>query len=112
MVLRSLRSSPPSKVMKGLKRMHGPRDRIQIFEYKWIVLSVNKNLYWFLNFKYLPLMSCRLCNFLRGDGKNSYIYWSSLSNYLATLLVSYRSLDEFSIPIGPLFQFQYDFLAG
>ncbi len=61
---------PPSKVMKGLKRLHGPRDRIQIFGYKWIVLIVNKNLYWFLYFKYLPLMSCRLCNFLRGDGKN------------------------------------------
>ncbi len=35
-----------------------------------------------------------------------------LQNYLAALLVSYycRSLDEFLIPVGPLFQEQYGFL--
>jgi hypothetical protein len=40
----------------------------------------NKNLYWFLNFKDEPLMSCRLCH---------YIFWSLLPNYFAVLLVTF-----------------------
>jgi hypothetical protein len=49
----------------------------------------NKNLYWFLNFKDEPLMSCRLCD---------YIFWSLLPNYLAVLLVTFWFIGGLLIP--------------
>ncbi len=49
-------------------------------------MGLNKSLYWFLNFEYRPLMSCRLCDFPRVKVKTcgrNYIY---LLEFAAKLL--------------------------
>jgi hypothetical protein len=43
--------------------------RNKLFWQKWILLGPNKSLYRFLSFKDEPLMSCRLCHFLRGKAR-------------------------------------------
>ncbi len=47
----------------------GSQDRIRIYGQKWIVLGMNKNLYWFLNFQNAPLMRCRQFHFHQVKGK-------------------------------------------
>ncbi len=73
--------------------------------------ALKKILYWFLNFEDEPLMSCRLCNFhlvkvkTQGD-----MYWSSLPNYLAVLLVSYWFIGKtlgFYKCIVPIFNISF-----